>query len=320
MAQTDANLEPSQLTWRVFHGEVTSPLARVYVEATIPAADGDSTGTDVAPIEGFVEGPHSHLSSTLPCRSMLRDTGPGATRLSLALLEDPCCWTPDLPVWYSVHAWTADRPQERHIVNVGLRSLGHREQNLIWHARRYVFRVVDPPSSPPPEEQFLQWRETGTSIRLTAPNDTWLSLASRWGVPVVLDFTQPERDILWRDCQAEIASVIQYPAVSLVLIPPAIRPSRVKQLAPNVLVAQWLGENAESSIAASHDAPDVWIWSASDPVELSQLLPHLSQPVIACRFREPSTPPAELRADCDALQRDLAPHTNLAGYASWHRL
>lgn len=310
---------PPQITWRIFHGEVTPPLARLYVEASSSADGHDSTSYHPAPIEGFVEGPHSHLSSTLPCRTLLRDTGPGETRLSVALLEEPCCWTPDLPAWYTVRAWTADCPQKPHVVNVGVRGLGRRGRDLIWHARRYVFRIVDPPDSLPPENQFLQWRETGTSIRLTNPNDAWLSLASHFGVPVVVDFAKREQEILGRDWQADVAKMTQYPAVSLLLLPFAVSPSSVKPIAPNVLVAQWLKGEVPLPLAASNDAPDVWIWSAGDYAELSQLLPHVSQPMIACRFMGPSTSPAEMRAGCDVLQRDLAPHTNLAGYASWHR-
>jgi hypothetical protein len=82
--------------------------------------------------------------------------------------------------------------------------------------------------------------------------------------------------------------------------------NKLKQVAPNVLLAA----NAED--AANRENADVIVWQVGSDIEVAPFA--FNKPIIAVRPLTLRIPLVDARAACDALQRDLAPRYDLAGY------
>ena len=80
---------------------------------------------------------------------------------------------------------------------------------------------------------------------------------------------------------------------------------------PNLLLAQSIGPDQQRNM---QPWADLAIVAAEDPGEFAQIAQRLTLPVIAQRRIHDPLPLAEARAACDALQRDLAPVGQFAGY------
>jgi len=303
--------------WRVFHGDAADTSAQVYLELRTPHGEDGGPNPVVVPdrLEASIEGPFSDLSVTLPARTRFRSAGPGATLLWKANLPDPCFWTPDLPVWYRVRA--SHTALDRHLdTTLAIRRLGHRDRDFIWNARRYVFRSIDIPQD---TEDVSEWwntlRNSGTSLRLEPSHTRRLELASRWGVPVLLDVRfQGSSGV---DCVRE---ALQYPAVAVALLAQDQWEwiARWKHEAPNVLLAGWWSRAAPNSYPPPALGLDALAFTPTSQTELATLLAQTSLPLIACSSKPHRYSIEQARAECDRLQRDLAPYTRLAGYCVWN--
>ncbi|MDA0659664.1 MAG: hypothetical protein O2931_04390 [Planctomycetota bacterium] len=302
--------------WRLFHGDVSDAQAYVYLEYS-SSADLDHAPfapNNSAPIDAVLDGPHSDLAATLPARTAFRDAGPGQTLLSAAILNDPCFWTPELPLWYRVQAKHQPTAQSLDTI-LGIRRLGCRGPNFMWNNRRYVFRMIDLRAGDRPnDEQFLAWRQSCTSLRLLPDQPILLDQASRYGVPVVLDLRELNPSV-WH----QVYPTLRYPAVAMAILDPrqADQLPQLRHLAPNLLLGMTIQSGAVES-SQPYDLPDIWFWPANATTHLANLLSQTDRPIIAYRTCSPTLSYDDSRIECDRLQRDLAPHTQLGGYAVWH--
>jgi hypothetical protein len=284
----------------VFHGDLTVNRAYVYARLPRPA---DDSGLSLV---GQVRGPRCKLAETLPVTSPLVDLGPGPTLLAQALLPDPVFWTPDLPAIYDV---TVNLLRGTEIIatarrEIGLRSLGVRGRNLFLNGKRWVLRGVSKCSTTARSPR--EWHEVQAAYINDDLELADLAEASQWGT-LALIYAVNSDDLL--SCIRQLAT---FPAVAIVAtdaeLPAHFRKS---QVAPNVLLARWLGDERWS---ARQSWADLLFVSADEPERIAQASTLTELPIIAARYLEPTVGLAAARAACDALQRHLAPLGQFAGY------
>src|SRR5262245_53308850 len=233
------------------------------------------------------------------------DLGPGPTLLARAVVPDPCCWSPDLPAIYDV---TVELLQDAHVVSsvrreIGLKALGVRGRHLALESRRWVLRGVWTSSSTSPLPR--QWREGSAAWVAADAEDTALQEASQFGALAVADVRGSADEML-----AGLRRLTQFPASAIAIVRGEL-PADFQRAsaAPNLLLAQPLGREGPQALP-----PWVQLLWADDPLVLAQRPANHELPIIACRKLAEPVPLAAARAACDALQRDLAPRGQFAGY------
>jgi len=287
----------------VFHGDLTANRAVVY--ARLPRA-ADDAGLSLG---GHVRGPRCLHAETLPATAPLVDLGPGPTLLAQAVVTEPCFWSPDLPAIYDVviKLQRGDEVVATARREIGLRALGICGRNIVLEGKRCVLRGVSTHATS--ARLPRQWHDVQAAYMSDDADPEVLIEASQWGalavvfVPDVRDDSTPRR----------IRDLAQFPAVAIAAtdapLPPDFEKSRV---APNLLLAQWLGPDLRSP---PQPWADLLLVAADEPALVVEAAERTEMPVIAARFLV-DTPLdiATARTACDHLQRDLAPIGQFAGY------
>lgn len=80
-------------------GQATESMATVYFR---PRFVGLGTAGDTWRLTGTVRGPRCRVAETLPAEFALEDLGREPTWLAAARIFEPCYWTPELPFQYEV--------------------------------------------------------------------------------------------------------------------------------------------------------------------------------------------------------------------------
>jgi hypothetical protein len=289
----------------VFYGDLTVSRAYVYARLPRPAEDAGLS------LVGQVRGPRCKLAETLPLTSPLVDLGPGPTLLARALVPDPVFWSPDLPAIYDV---TVNLLQGTEIIatarrQIGLRSLGVRGKSLFLNGKRWVLRGVSPYSTSARTPQ--EWHNVQATYHNDDDDSKLIDLgeASECGTLAVIHVPEFVRSVVPR-----IRRLAEFPAVAIVVIEDPLPPNFHKlQVAPNLILAQWITPDC-------HWPPQSWaellVVCADEQDLIAETLALGEFPIIAER-REVFGPELDLataRAACDALQRDLAPLGQFAGY------
>ena len=287
----------------VFYGDLTANLAYVYSRLPRPADDAGLSRT------GFVRGPRCLHAETLPLTAKLVDLGPGPTLLARALVPEPCFWSPDLPAIYDI---TVNLVRGTEIIaterrEIGLRAVGVRDGHLFLDGKRWVLRGVSSKSTKATMPRV--WHESSAAFVATDADSESLAEASQWGaltVAFVLD--APERPLISR-----LRELANYPAAAIAAIQrPLPNDLNKAQVAPNVLLAQWISpENGHR--------PEPWadlLLVCADEMDIfTEIAANAQAPIIAARFLDDHLQDLEsARAACDVLQRDLAPIGQFAGY------
>ena len=281
----------------VFYGDLT--VNRAFVYARLPRPAGDEWS-----LTGQVHGPRCLWAQTLPVSSLLVDLGPGPTLLARALVPDPCFWSPDLPAIYDV---TVNLLRGSEVVatarrEIGLRALGVRGRHLALESKRWVFRGVMADSTT--AQLPRQWHDAAacyvTSLGEASALER-LAEASQFGSLTAVRFSAP----------GDLQTLAAFPGAAIGIAEGELPGELASQVAPNLLLAQWIGLT---------DEPNVRSWAklvfvdASATEFLGAISARVELPVIACRPLAQQLPLAEARAACDELQRDLAPIGQFAGY------
>jgi len=285
----------------VFFGDLTVNRAFVYARMPLPAEAGDWS------LSGQVRGPRCLTAQTLPATSLLEDLGPGPTLMARAAVPDPCFWSPDLPAIYDL---TVNLRRGGQIVatgsrEVGLRALGVRGRHLALESKRWVLRGVCPESTHAALPR--QWHEALACYVAVDPRVEVLAEASQWGALAVVEVRGEAGSLL-----ALLRELAQFPSVALAVVhgelPADFKPS---QAAPNLLLAQVIGDGDELRVRPWTNI----LWAETDDsLRIGRISTLAELPVVACRKLHQPLPLAEARAACDALQRDLAPIGQFAGY------
>lgn len=295
----------------VFFGDATVQAAQLYARLPRPADAEHWT------VDGTVRGPFSAHGRTLPATLPLVDGGAGPTLLGKATIPDPCFWTPESPGLYEVRLRILHDGQEvaADYKQLGIRRLGTHERDFRFDSQRWVLRGVDrrrvanEPPDPVGDRQLHAWWDLATTVVATDPDDALCAAASREGVVVLARLDTAGES--WRD---ELRRLAHWAAVGLVVLegPGAEPDARLRQLAPNVCLVQSF--RVGQAVAPAPWAQAVKVEVGPDPAEFGRRVQGCPLPLIACRSL---TAPLELpaaRAAIDALQRDLAPHGDFAGY------
>jgi hypothetical protein len=285
----------------VFYGDLT--VARAYIYARLPRL-ADDAGLSLA---GQVRGPRCLHAQTLPLSSPLVDLGPGPTLLSQALVPDPCFWSPDLPAIYDV---TVNLLRGKEVIatarrEIGLRSLGVRGRYFALESKRWVLRGVRAASTTAtmPRERH----EAAAAYVVGAASEEQLAEASQWGAMAVVEVSGANQELV-----ARLRTLALHPCVAMAIVRGEL-PADFKhfQVAPNLLLAQSFGQNDEINL---QPWAQVMLVAAEDPALVERIAAVGDLPLIAVRPLINPLPIAEARAACDALQRDLAPIGQFAGY------
>jgi hypothetical protein len=281
----------------VFYGDLTVSRAYVYARLPRPAEDAGLT------LVGQVRGPRCKLAETLPLTSPLIDLGPGPTLLAQALVPDPVFWSPDLPAIYDV---TVNLLRGTELIasarrEIGLRSLGVRGRNLFLNGKRWVLRGVSAASAN--SRRITDWHDAAAAY-LDDDAPTACRAASEQGVLAMIDVVGEHP--VWR-----IRHLANYPSVAICV--PDMLPAdfRKSQVAPNVILAQRLVRDV---VLTRRSWADVLVVTADDVEFVREAVASFDAPIIAARYHRLRVDVAAARAACDALQRDLAPLGQFAGY------
>lgn len=286
----------------LYCGSVNAMETRV--RAWLPSA----VESDVQ-LTGSVLGPHCEFARTLPATVPLRPTAASSGVQSVAVVPDPCLWTPELPMLYDVRVElrlggdvvaTAQRP-------LAIRKLEPRGRDLNLSGKRWVLRGVR--RSNVPHEPLGAWREAGAAMLLTDLDEALASDAARLGVPLVALIRETTND----EIAAQLRRLARCPAVILAAIDAgADLPDDIGLTAIDIRLAAY--SLAEHTPAVLPVWANLLLCESEDITVLGRSVAERNHPVIALCPAKHAPNIATARAACDALQRDLAPLADLAGY------
>jgi hypothetical protein len=285
----------------LFYGDLTANRAVVYARLSRPADDAGLTLT------GQIRGPRCLHAQTLPLASPLIDRGPGPTLLAQAVVPEPVFWSPDLPAIYdvTVHLLRGSEVVATTHREIGLRALGIRERHLFLDARRWVLRGVSTESTTATLPRA--WHEQSAAYVADDSDLELLAEATQWGALVVVKVTESGALAATR-----LRELARFPAVAIAVISgPLPADFRKSHFAPNLLLAQLVqGDCAQQA----YPWADLLIVIANDLGVLTTVANDRGLPVLVTRHLAAPIDLASGRAACDALQRDLAPLGQFAGY------
>jgi|GEM_PF-6084485 len=234
-------------------------------------------------IEGTLRGPFCKYSRTLPSTTPIRN--------GVATVVDPCYWTPRLPFRYEIKLDVESGSKSEHIEFMwGMRRCVPHQSNLLLDGKGYVIRAAETAG----EIDLDEYREFSCSLftkrRLEA---SVYERASESGVLVVDVDEAPHAG------DRSIAAIALQPAVHL-LAAKGIR-SDALSLDRNQSCQTGDGKNYIAVVQSELEAKEqVKSKSIRYPILVERQ-------IAADRL-------SDMRRECDTLQRDLAKHSQFAGY------
>lgn len=244
-------------------------------------------------IRGTLRGPYCRYGRTLPSTFRVADDG-------TVTVVDPCYWSPRMPFFYQVdvHYEDGDGVVRGETFCWGMRRLEVHRDDLRLDGRRYVIRAI--------EDQRLgvadlpELRELAGALLSRDPAETLCQEASELGVLLIVELNAE------LDTESQLRGWDRYPAVCIgVETDPS---SGGPRAARDIIRAA----NCHAGSATLPTGADVVICTESDVTRVVRRIG--SRKPILVRRRHGSGSPRELRAECDRLQRDLAPFGQFAGY------
>lgn len=293
-------LIPSSLSHLdVFYGDLT--VARAYVYARLPR----TADCDGLTIGGTIRGPRCLHAETLPISMPLVDLGPGPSLLARATIPDPVFWSPDLPAIYDM---TVNLLRGSEIIGttkrqIGLRALGVEGRNLLLEGKGFVLRGVFETSTT--NKLPRDWRAATAAYVTSQPSDNQLEESSQWGAWAIVELPQSAAEAV-----AALLNLAHYPAVAIAITHGGLPDGFAHQtITPNVLLAQYIDNSSQNAFPWAQ-----LIAAPADPDLLRNLRARFDLPLVAVRKLHAPLPISDARAACDALQRELAPIGQFAGY------
>jgi len=293
--------DPAQLELQI--GEATPAEARVYVRSP------RSPDAPAASLTGHVHGPICDYARTLPARIPLIDQGQDHP-LALAIVPDPCFWTPALPMRYEAIVDVASSTgMTTHVLPFGIRPLFRRGKRLLLEGRTWTLRGVAAATTP--QSPLDDWHAAGAAMLLAHPAEELCAAADRRGVLLVAD----ARSASPAETVAEVRRLARHPSVGFIVLPVESEYSIDPQnLAAGALLCQWIDPRMAAGPMTLEPWADVAIVDASDLAAASAAAVACPLPVIAVRLLPQATDVDQARRSCDALQADLAGRGEFAGY------
>ena len=300
MTETQASADALLADLEVFFGTATE--AEVSVYAQLP----DGVLSDDLKLAGCVAGPSSNYAHTLQASVALHDLGPGATRLAEARVPDPCFWSPETPYVYEV---TVEVRRGEEVLataqqSLAIRRLGVDGRSLFLDAKRWVPRAAR--GSLASLEQVEIYRSAALGFIVDNPTDKLCEHATRDGILLAACTSDEPASVV-----DALKRLSRFGAVGLVMVEnPPEDAEAMRRAARNVILCERRCDAGETPVASWADAV---VYEVQDMKRAAAFAHDCPQPVIAWRSVDASEP-LNARAECDALQRDLAPHGDFAGY------
>ncbi len=270
-------------------------------------------GGVIAEIAGVVRGPFCDFAKTLTADFPLQKViHAGLETNSLeALVLDPCYWTPALPFLYEFQLTLkmTNGVEQSVVLRTGVARRHCLEDHLRLDLKRIVLRGTK--CEQPDEAFFQQAREHETALIVSCPQEQVCEMASRWGVPLVVDLREAQQS--W---QATGRQLDWFPAVTLVQL-------SEEQLRNVGQGRQWprhsfaaLSPGVNSSAEQIAKLPcDLLAVELSCDQRPPPWTTGCELPVIAIRQGVANNNDLQqARQACDRLQAELAPEFDLAGY------
>ena len=279
----------------VFFGEASDTVCHVY--AQLPHGVGENLQ-----LCGSLTGPYCEYAETLTANFTFSDRGPGKSLLAMAVVPEPCFWTPEMPQLYQAHLQLkqGDSVLAEAQRSFGLRTLGVQGRNFFYGGKRWVLRGVS--SRELPLTDLAAWRDSDMVMLVNNPDASLASEASRIGVLLAAELDAADAPTLRR--------LSQHAAIALVVLPANWeKPTDV--VAHNLILAQRFSPDEPIT-------PATWaqtlLCETDDPKALAAKVRDCPLPVIAVRAAGKLAKIADARKQCDLLQRDLAGRGDFAGY------
>ncbi len=271
-------------------GERTEQHARILLTAC--------EDSSIAEITGTLRGPYCEFAKTLTADFALKPSNAGSVE---ALVIEPCYWTSQLPFWYDLRLklQMQDGSEREQLLPVGIKRCYCEGRNFRLESKRIVLRGLRHHS--PTKNDLQQARERETALVVKNPTTEVCQVASRLGVPLVVDL----RNSIGSGIE-NVSQLHWYPAVMLILVDVAQLQSRVSR---QCFAAACVSANNPQPNAIC-DAFAVELTSGERPPAWAATC---NKPVIAIR-KDAASEINSARAGCDRLQAELAPEFDLAGY------
>lgn len=284
---------------QLFTGATTDASAQVYARAPLVAPQAGCE------LSGRIHGPFCKYSTTLSASFELRDQGAGPSVLAKGTVADPCGWTPDLPFLYTVDfEWRTPSGAARiGSKRLAIRRFGARGKSWFLEGQRWVIRGAAQELAP--SDSLEAWHETCPVCFVDGlPTDAFLEQAAEAGAMIVPSLRAEqiaELDRLAR--QATVAACVLETSPDW--------PADLRRRIPQTLFWEALPIEAPRTLSAW--AQGAFVSLGEDPAAIAPWR-ELAAPVVACRRIAGAPSLAAARAECDRLQRDLAPYGDWAGY------
>ena len=286
----------------IWHDELTP--SRAVIQARLPMATVE-VGMSLV---GFVRGPRCTRGSTLPAtyRFNAAKDKDLSSLAATALVTEPVFWTPDWPALYDV---TVELRRGGETIDLATRTIGMRplavlEKGFSLGGKRWILRGVRRDHDL--EAAIDECRQHAATLIAPAErlDQPLLAEASQQGVFVVAEL-QSKTTI-----HLELSRPGRFSAVAMAVLPAGELPlDRLPRT--NLLLAQRV--ERQHGHAPPVDVRVVLADVVSER-EFADWAKTAPRPVIACRPLARPADIAEARAECDRLQRDLAPYGQFAGY------
>jgi hypothetical protein len=280
----------------LFFGEASDAEARVY---------GRLTGDEFVGcrITGRLVGPECRFAQTLPAAIPFRERDGGPAALAEAIVPDSCFWTPELPFLYRAQLEVNRSDAVEKVDRLfGIRRLGCWRQSLYLDAKRWVARGAIREGAT--LDDLPAARAAGAVLYVPSADHAFYLEASRIGVPLIVDVP------ISGNLKSEISNLARWPAVFIALLDAsAAVDERVAALAPNLLLGAKVSDPASVPAWAK-----VIICSARALVPARRDQCHPEPPIVVVGGDKSARDIAMARAQCDRLQRELAPIGDFAGY------
>jgi len=298
----------------LFHGEASPAEARIY--ARVAAESEVSNLRSQMSLTGQLIGPTCDFARTLPARIPFIQRYKDEQLLAEAIIPDPCFWTPELPFLYraEVELRRGSEVLAEWSRITGIRRLGVRGKSLFFEGKRFVlrgqwseFRISNLRSQI--ERAAALARETWTALVVSLPDDDVCDFASRRGILLIADLGRRQSGL--SEMIKELRRLARWPAVVIaVLASDTELPADIQSIAPNLLLAHYVPADEQLQM---RPWAQLGFTDVQSPADFVNKAAASRAPVVAIR-RAPADSLQQSRAACDALQMELAPYGDFAGY------
>ncbi|HEY2759957.1 MAG TPA: hypothetical protein VGI75_04420 [Pirellulales bacterium] len=296
----------------VFSGSADPAEARIYAVAAI--AEEIRHEPKQFQWSGHLIGPECEFAHTLSARIPFTDRGTDETLLAEAIIPDPCFWTPELPFLY--RAVLELRQTDNSLVKIertiGIRRLGIRGRQLFFEGQRFVLRGIGIHFDWESPSDLGYLRQTWTAVLVSRPNQEVCEFASKRGILIVADLRTSRTNSGENIAAETVRSVAHWPAVVMAIVDADMLPSiETRGAVRNVLIGQYI--RAEEPLSAAENAQIIFA-EVDEPGDFAHQARNCNRPVVAVRRLAQQAKIETAREAVDALQRDLAPFGDFAGY------